>query len=195
MNNFIVNYNGGATQSTTTPVYYGAAIAAPAENPTRTGYTFDGWKDQNTLYAAGATFDMPDRAVELVAQWTPNTYTVKFDKNSETATGTMENLEDAAAGENYEHTDMYKRMAEEAKEEGFARIAYLFEAVGKIEKDHEERYLKLLANVEGGKVFEKDEAVAWYCANCGHVHYGLKAPGMCPVCAHPQAYFEVLKEK
>ena len=88
---------------------------------------------------------------------------------------------------------MYKRMAEEAKEEGFARIAYLFEAVGKIEKDHEERYLKLLANVEGGKVFEKDEEVAWYCANCGHVHYGKKAPGMCPVCAHPQAHFEVKK--
>ena len=107
--------------------------------------------------------------------------------------GTAENLKDAAAGENYEHTDMYKRMAEEAKEEGFARIAYLFEAVGKIEKDHEERYLKLLANVEGGKVFEKDEAVSWFCAKCGHVHYGVKAPGMCPVCGHSQANFEVKK--
>ena len=106
---------------------------------------------------------------------------------------TVENLKDAAAGENYEHTDMYKRMAEEAKEEGFTKIAYLFEAVGKIEKDHEERYLKLLANVEGGTVFEKEEAVVWYCANCGHVHYGKKAPAMCPVCAHPQAHFEIKK--
>ncbi len=106
---------------------------------------------------------------------------------------TIENLKDAAAGENFEWTDMYATMAAEAKEEGFTKIAYLFEAVGKIEKDHEERYLKLLANLEGGKVFEKDEQVAWYCANCGHVHYGTKAPAMCPVCAHPQAYFEVKK--
>ncbi len=106
---------------------------------------------------------------------------------------TVENLKDAAAGENYEHTEMYRVMAEEAKEEGFTKIAYLFEAVGKIEKDHEERYLKLLANVEGGKVFEKEEQVAWYCSNCGHVHYGLKAPAVCPVCAHPQAFFEVKK--
>lgn len=106
---------------------------------------------------------------------------------------TIENLKDAAAGENFEHTDMYKRMAEEAKEEGFTKIAYLFEAVGKIEKDHEERYLKLLANIEEGKVFEREEQVAWQCANCGHVHFGLKAPEVCPVCAHPRAYFEIKK--
>ena len=106
---------------------------------------------------------------------------------------TIENLKDAAAGENFEHTDMYKRMAEEAKEEGFTKIAYLFEAVGKIEKDHEERYLKLLANIEGDKVFEREEQVAWQCGNCGHVHFGLKAPEVCPVCAHPRAYFEIKK--
>ena len=106
---------------------------------------------------------------------------------------TIENLKDAAAGENFEHTDMYKRMAEEAKEEGFTKIAYLFEAVGKIEKDHEERYLKLLANIEEGKVFEREEQVAWQCANCGHVHFGTKAPEVCPVCAHPKAYFEIKK--
>ena len=107
--------------------------------------------------------------------------------------GTIENLKDAAAGENYEHTEMYRVMAEEAREEGFTKIAWLFEAVGKIEKDHEERYLKLLANVEEGKVFEREESQAWYCANCGHVHYGPKAPEMCPVCAHPKAYFEIKK--
>ena len=88
---------------------------------------------------------------------------------------------------------MYKRMAEEAKAEGFAKIAYLFDAVGAIEKDHEERYLKLLANVEGNTVFEKEESVSWYCSNCGHVHTGVKAPGVCPVCSHDQSYFEVKK--
>lgn len=106
---------------------------------------------------------------------------------------TMDNLKDAAAGENFEHTQMYSRMAEEARAEGFAEIAFLFEAVGKIEKDHEERFLKLLANIEEGKVFEKGEQQAWYCTNCGHVHYGTKAPGICPVCAHPQSYFEIKK--
>ena len=101
------------------------------------------------------------------------------------------NLEDAAKGENYEWTDMYATFAKEAKEEGFDRIAYLFEAVGKIEKEHEERYLKLLENVKAGKVFNKDGQVAWVCQNCGHIHFGEKAPEVCPVCAHPKAYFEV----
>ena len=105
--------------------------------------------------------------------------------------GTEENLADAAAGENYEWTDMYATMAKEAKEEGFDRIAMLFEKVAAIEKTHEERYLKLLANLQNGEVFERAEDVVWECANCGHLHYGKKAPGGCPVCAHPQAYFEV----
>ena len=107
---------------------------------------------------------------------------------------TSENLLAAAEGENYEWTDMYDRMAKEAREEGFDRIAYLFEAVGKIEKEHEERYRKLLANVEGGLVFSRDGDMIWQCANCGHIHVGKQAPGMCPVCEHPQAYFQLLAQ-
>ena len=104
---------------------------------------------------------------------------------------TAENLKSAAAGENYEWTDMYATFAKEAKEEGFDKIAYLFEAVGKIEKEHEERYLALLKNVEEGKAFKKGEIVIWKCSNCGHIHVGLEAPQVCPVCAHPQAYFQI----
>ena len=108
---------------------------------------------------------------------------------------TMTNLADAAAGEMYEWTDMYARMAKEAKEEGFDRIAYLFEAVGKIEKEHEERYRKLLANIEEGKVFDRSpEKVMWQCDNCGHQVEGEKAPGVCPVCDHPQSYFQIKAE-
>ncbi len=106
---------------------------------------------------------------------------------------TIENLKDAAAGENYEHTDMYARMAKEAEEEGFKKIAFLFNEVAKIEKDHEERYLKLLSNIEENKVFERDEEESWFCSNCGHVHHGKKAPNLCPVCDHPQSYFEIKK--
>ena len=102
---------------------------------------------------------------------------------------TVENLKAAAEGENYEWTDMYDKMAKEAKEEGFDRIAYLFEAVGKIEKEHEERYLKLLDNVKEGKVFDCGEVKVWKCRNCGHIHVGKTAPAVCPVCSHPQAYF------
>ena len=107
---------------------------------------------------------------------------------------TATHLLDAAQGENDEWTDMYDRMAKEAREEGFDRIAYLFEAVGKIEKEHEERYRKLLANVEGGLVFSKDGDMIWQCANCGHIHVGKQAPNMCPVCEHPQAYFQILAQ-
>jgi len=104
---------------------------------------------------------------------------------------TAENLKDAAAGENYEWTDMYKRMAQEAREEGFDEIAVLFERVAAVEKEHEERYKKLLENVEQGKVFKKDGEVVWRCRNCGHIHRGPEAPKVCPTCAHPQAFFEV----
>ncbi len=107
---------------------------------------------------------------------------------------TAVNLKDAAAGENYEWTDMYATFAKEAREEGFDKIAYLFDAVAKIEKEHEERYLKLLANVEGNLVFTKDGDAIWQCANCGHVHIGKSAPELCPVCAHPKAYFEIMKK-
>ena len=107
---------------------------------------------------------------------------------------TAENLEAAANGENYEWTDMYDRFAKEAKEEGFDRIAYLFEAVGKIEKEHEERYRKLLENVNGDLVFSKDGDRIWKCRNCGHIVIGKKAPEMCPVCNHPKSYFEIKAE-
>lgn len=107
---------------------------------------------------------------------------------------TAENLENAAAGENYEWTDMYAAFAKDAKEEGFDHIAFLFEEVGKIEKMHEERYRKLLANVKDGLVFSKDGDTVWECANCGHICVGKKAPEVCPVCAHPQSYFMVKAE-
>ena len=104
---------------------------------------------------------------------------------------TAENLKAAAAGENGEWTDMYKRMAKDAKEEGFNDIAYLFEAVGKIEKEHEERYLKLLQNINDGSVFTKNEKTVWICRNCGKIIDDKNAPEKCPVCAHPKAYFEL----
>ena len=106
--------------------------------------------------------------------------------------GTIENLKDAAAGEHDEWTDMYARMAKEAREEGFEEIARKFELVGDIEKRHEERYLALLKNIEDKTVFEKNEEKMWICRNCGHVHIGKEAPEKCPTCDHPQSYFEVL---
>ncbi|MBE6138504.1 MAG: rubrerythrin family protein [Firmicutes bacterium] len=107
---------------------------------------------------------------------------------------TLVNLEDAANGENYEWTDMYAGFAKVAKEEGFDHISYLFDEVAKIEKEHEERYRKLLENIKGNVVFTKDAPAMWICRNCGHVHYGESAPELCPVCAHPKAYFELRKE-
>lgn len=107
---------------------------------------------------------------------------------------TAENLKAAAEGENFEWTDMYAQMAKEAREEGFLDIAALFEGVAKIEKEHEERYRRLLANVEGGLVFSRDGDMIWQCSNCGHIHVGPAAPEVCPVCAHPQAYFQLKAE-
>jgi len=107
---------------------------------------------------------------------------------------TVENLEDAADGENYEWTDMYAQFAKQAKEEGFDDIAVLFEEVGKIEKEHEARYRKLLENIKGDAVFSKDGDVIWQCSNCGHICVGKKAPEVCPVCAHSQSYFQVKAE-
>ena len=107
---------------------------------------------------------------------------------------TAENLLNAAAGENYEWTDMYASFAKTAKDEGFDRLAFLFEEVAKIEKEHEERYLKLLDNVKEELVFSKDGECIWKCRNCGHIVIGKKAPNICPVCAHPQSYFEIKAE-
>ena len=107
---------------------------------------------------------------------------------------TEQNLADAAAGENYEWTDMYESFAKEAREEGFDRIANLFLAVAAIEKAHEERYRKLLKNIEDGVVFSKDGEMIWECSNCGHIVVGKKAPEICPVCNHPQSYFRLRAE-
>ena len=107
---------------------------------------------------------------------------------------TAENLVEAAGGEHYEWTEMYAQFAKEAKEEGFDHIAYLFEGVAQIEKEHEERYRKLLENVKNELVFSKDQEAIWQCANCGHIYVGKKAPEICPVCDHPQAHFQVKAE-
>ena len=104
------------------------------------------------------------------------------------------NLEDAAAGENYEWTDMYATFAKEAREEGFAEIAAKFEMVGAIEKGHEARYRKLLKNIEDEVVFSRDGDCVWQCSNCGHIVIGKKAPELCPVCNHPKSYFELHQE-
>lgn len=107
---------------------------------------------------------------------------------------TKANLADAAAGENYEWTDMYANFAKVAEEEGFTEIATRFRQIGEIEKHHEERYRKLLENLEDGTVFKKGSIVIWKCRNCGHIHVGLEAPEVCPVCAHPKSYFEIQSE-
>jgi hypothetical protein len=107
---------------------------------------------------------------------------------------TTVNLEDAANGENYEWTDMYDEFARVAKEEGFDHLAFLFESVGKIEKEHEERYRKLLQNIEDDRVFHKDGEKMWICRNCGHVYFGEDALDVCPVCEHPQSFMEVKAE-
>ena len=107
---------------------------------------------------------------------------------------TLENLREAASGEHYEWTEMYPQFAKEAREEGFEEIARLFEGVAEIEKEHEERYKKLLANIEGDLVFSKDGDTVWQCANCGHIVIGKKAPEVCPVCAHAKAYFQIKAE-
>ena len=107
---------------------------------------------------------------------------------------TTTNLSDAADGENFEWTDMYKKFAEEARAEGFEDIARQFEGVAAIEKEHEERYRKLLANIEGGLVFSREGDMIWQCSNCGHIHIGRQAPEVCPVCNHPQSYFQIKAE-
>lgn len=104
---------------------------------------------------------------------------------------TFENLRDAAAGEDYEHREMYRSFAETAREEGYDDIAAKFEMVGNIEKEHEERYLKLRDNIENDIVFKSDKATVWKCRNCGYIFVGEEAPEVCPVCAHPQAFFEI----
>ena len=108
--------------------------------------------------------------------------------------GTEKNLQAAAEGENYEWTDMYATFAKEAREEGFDEIAEKFELVAAVEKEHEARYLKLLENVKNGLVFSRDGDAIWQCRNCGHIYIGKQAPDVCPVCSHPQSYFQLKAE-
>ncbi len=151
-------------------------------------------RNKYTYYASKAKKDGYVQIAELFLQTAGNEkehaeiwFKLLHDGIADTAT----NLKDAAAGENYEWTDMYAQFAKEAREEGFTDIALKFEAVAKIEKEHEERYLKLLANIEKGEVFERADAQTWKCSNCGHTVVGKSAPGKCPVCDHPRAYFEL----
>ena len=155
-------------------------------------------RNKYTYYASKAKKDGYEQIAELFTETANNEkehakiwFKLLHDGN---VPDTSANLKDAAEGENYEWTDMYKSFAEDAKAEGFDHIAFLFEQVALIEKEHEERYRKLLANIEEGIVFSRDGDMVWICRNCGHIHVGKNAPEVCPVCAHPKSYFE-LREK
>ncbi len=162
--------------------------AFAGESQARNKYTYYASKDKKEGYnqIAALFLETADNEKEHAKLW----FKLLHGGIADTAT----NLKDAAAGENYEWTDMYATFAKEAREEGFDYIANLFDGVAKIEKEHEDRYLKLLENVENKAVFEKAGIVVWKCANCGHIHVGEAAPDVCPVCAHPQAYFEMRAE-
>lgn len=161
------------------------AAAFAGESQARTKYTFYASKAKKEGYVQISNLftETANNEKEHAEIW----FKLLHDGVGDTAS----NLKDAAAGENYEWTDMYATFAKEAREEGFTKIANLFEMVGKIEKEHEERYLALLKNIEDGKVFEKNGVVVWKCSNCGHIHVAEKAPVVCPVCDHAQAYFEL----
>ena len=155
-------------------------------------------RNKYTYYAAKAKEEGYEQIADILLETARNETEhaklwFKLLHDSEIA-DTMTNLRDAAAGEHDEWTDMYASFAEVAREEGFKRIGALFELVGKIEKHHEERYLKLVQNIEEGKVFEREEEVAWVCQECGHIHYGKKAPKLCPVCSNDQSHFEIRLE-
>ena len=162
--------------------------AFAGESMARNKYTFYASKAKKEGYEqiASLFLETADNEKEHAKLW--------FKALHDGMPSTLENLLDAANGENFEWTNMYERMAKEAKEEGFERIAFLFEEVAKIEKEHEARYLKLLENVENGLVFSKDGEKIWKCRNCGHIVIGKSAPEICPVCAHPKAYFEIKAE-
>lgn len=161
-----------------------AAFAGESQARTKYGYYASKAKKEGYVQIANIFEETAKNETEHAKLW------FKLLHDGEVPS-TIKNLEDAAAGENYEWTDMYAAFAKEAREEGFEKIALLFEGVGKIESEHEERYLKLLENINNDEVFKKAEMVVWKCNNCGHLHVGKIAPQMCPVCAHPQAYFEV----
>jgi rubrerythrin len=159
--------------------------AFAGESQARNKYTYYASKAKKDGYEqiAALFMETADNEKEHAKIW----FKILHDGIADTAT----NLKDAAAGENYEWTDMYVKFAKEAREEGLEELAVLFEGVAKIEKKHEERFNKLLANIENGLVFSKDGDTIWQCSNCGHIHIGKKAPDVCPVCDHPKAYFHV----
>ena len=160
--------------------------AFAGESQARNKYTYFAGKAKKDGYEQIAAFflETADNEKEHAKIW------FKLLQENEDIAGTAENLKAAADGENYEWTDMYASFEKTAKEEGFADVAVLFKMVGDIEKIHEERYLKLLANVKGGLVFSRDNEMVWECGNCGHIHIGKAAPESCPVCKHPKAYFK-----
>ena len=162
------------------------AKAFAGESQARNKYTYFASKAKKEGYEqiAAIFLETAENEKEHAKMW------FKYLEGGEVKT-TAENLKAAAEGENFEWTDMYKEFAKVAREEGFEKIAFEFEAVAKIEKEHEERYRALLDKVEGGKVFIAEDVVVWKCRNCGHIHVGKEAPKICPVCAHPQAYFEL----
>ena len=160
-----------------------AAFAGEAQAYTKYGYFASKAKKDGYVQIADLFEETAKNEKEHAKLW--------FKLLHEGMPETTVNLSDAADGENYEWTDMYAGFAQTAREEGFEYIAKLMEGVAKIEKAHEERYRKLLANIEGGLVFSRDEEMIWQCGNCGHLVIGKKAPEVCPVCAHPQAYFQI----
>ncbi len=163
-----------------------AAFAGECQARTKYTYFASKAKKDGFVQIANIFMETAENEKEHAKIW----FKLLNDGIADTAT----NLKEAAAGENYEWTDMYDTFAKEAREEGFDQIAYLFEEVAKIEKEHEERYLKLLENVENGLVFSRDGDKIWKCGNCGHIVVGKEAPEVCPVCAHPRAYFEIKAE-
>ena len=152
-------------------------------------------RNKYTYYAAQAKAEGYDQIARIFLETAENekVHAKLWFKalHEDTIPTTIENLKDAAAGEHGEWTDMYAEFARVAREEGFNRLAVLFEMVGKIEKEHEERYLQLLQNIEEGKVFEREEEVDWICQDCGYIHYGKKAPKACPVCSGDQSHFSI----
>ena len=163
--------------------------AFAGESQARNKYTYYASKAKKDAYEQIAAIfeETANNEKEHAKLW------FKYLHNGEIAS-TMENLKDAAAGENYEWTDMYDRMAKEAEEEGFTEIAAKFRGVAAIEKHHEERYRKLLKNIDDKVVFSREGECIWICRNCGHIVIGKSAPKICPVCNHPQSYFELRKE-
>ncbi len=177
-----MNYKGTKTEQNLMTAFAG-------ESQARNKYTYFASKAKKEGYEqiAAIFLETAENEKEHAKMWFK-------ELNGGEIPSTLENLNAAADGENFEWTDMYDEFAKTAREEGFERLAFLFESVGKIEKEHEERYRKLIENVEGGLVFSKDGDRIWKCRNCGHIVVGKEAPEVCPVCAHPKAYFEIKAE-